>query len=422
MMFKGLKIFFTLLVPTLLCGCNKDVPESQTGNYEINFVPVSSVKSVKSGVEGIIQTSEFPKDRSFAVNAFRLNLDASGNPTLTGGYIFMNMETVAFSTADSLWHTAGHHYWPLSGCLYSLAYYPSPAALISHKMLEGIRADWTGNLYFDGVNIKHTDAENNPITDDALKTDENLTHATVDFMTAESTVDDVQKRTSNSVPITFTHTLSQLSFTIETERDYSSHTYFETVRDTAWYWTSWRQFWLDEIKLSNVYSKGTYSFSAPHWPSTTMSERYTYYPLRRISREGTKLLYKTGESGSPRDTLTDIASFGSRIPVQTPVNIDGKRLCILLLPQRFPDNATIDVSLCVRTSNMLLPEGDTSFTNHLMNDDIVTLKKTFYLKNILPLLSAGTSVNVRFIVSLDEISCSVDYGDWNENKERELVI
>jgi len=422
-MSRFFKILSVLLGMACLSGCAKDSAGDGDSDQLISFAPATEMTSTKTcDIEGIIQDAVFPEDRTFAMNAFRLNFDQYGNPIVDGGYLFMNMETVKYSDTDGSWHTDAHHYWPLSGGLYCLGFYPSPITLISHKMLGGITADHTGNLLFNGITIKHTDGSDNPIENDESKTDANLGHARVDLMTSTTTVDNVQTRASNSVPVEFSHALAQLRFSIETDKDYSSHTYYEKVGDVIWSWTHWQQLWIDQIKLVNVHSKGTFSHSAPHWPSDSLSNLYTYYPLRRGSKGGTQALYKVGTEGTPRDVLADSTYFGRRIPVQTSVSVDGTDpLCILLIPQRFPDDAEVEIAITSRIVNMLTSQNAVENPRY-MNDHTMSMTKSFRLKEFLPYLTPGTSVNVRFVVALDDISIEIDYEDWTDSTSSELVM
>jgi len=423
-----LKISVLILMTAFLFGCEREgVRGDGTDGQLISFSTAAGKSSTKSGgdIEGIIQDAVFPTDRNFVMNTFRLDFDENGNPVMTGGYIFMNMETISYNSTDKLWHTSEPYYWPLSGGLYCLGFYPSPDTLKSHKMLEGMTADHYGTLLLKGYSIKHTDQSNNPITDDDSKTDANLGHARVDFMTSTSIVDDVQTRASNTVPVDFTHTLAQLKFSIETDKDYSSRTFYQKVgtapNDTNWYWIHWQQMWIDGIKLTNVHSKATYSHSAPHWPGDKLSELYTYYPLRRDSRGGTLSLFKIGESGTPQDVLADAAYFGTRKPVQTQVTTDGSNpLCILLIPQRFPDDATIEITVTTRILNMLSPDKNTN--PRVMNDNTFSSTKSFLLKDILPILTGGNCVNIKFITSMEDISVGLVYEEWEEGSSSEPVM
>lgn len=426
-MLRYFKILSVVLGVACLSGCAKDSAGDGDSDQLISFVPATGLASTKTcDIEGIIQDAVFPEDRTFVMNAFRLNFDQYGNPVIDGGYLFMNMETVSYDGTDHLWHTDANHYWPMSGGLYCLGFYPSPVTLMSHKMLGGMTADHSGNLLFTGITIKHTDGSDNPIENDAAKTDANLGHARVDLMTSTTTIDNVQTRAGNSVPVEFTHALAQLRFSIETDKDYSSHTYYEKVgtapNDTVWSWTHWQKLWIDEIRLTNVHSKGTFSHSAPHWPSDSLSSLYTYYPLRRASKGGTQALFKVSAEGTPRDVLADSTYFGRRIPVQTQVTMDGTNpLCILLIPQRFTDDAVIEITVTSRIVNMLTPQ-DAVENPRYMNDNTRSMNKTFRLKDILPYLTAGTSVNIRFVASMEDISVGIDYEEWTDSHGSELVM
>jgi len=419
------KILLPLVVLAALFGCSKELAERRADGNEITFRPASSTKS---DFTGIIQNTIFPEDKTFSMNAFVLPLDAGGQPQYTGGSIFMIMETVSYtddpvrSDPSKAWRTAAHHYWPISGCCYFVAIHPTIANLMSHKMIgpNALTADDYGTMMIKDITIKHVDSENNPIEDDNLKTDTNLQHATVDIMSGAYLITDVKERSSNSVPIQFAHNMAQINFSVEAARDYSSYTLDRDTLGTKWYWTHWQQFWIDEIKMTNVYSTATFSLAAPHWPSDSLKNLYTYYPLKREERQGTQAVYTVGVGGVPSDDLAQIEHFGTRTPIPNYIkDANGEPLSILMFPQHFPATAQIRVKICSRTLNMLAPKGSGNL-QHIMNDNTVSFYKTFNLSDIMPELIAGTSFTVRFVASLESIDCNISYSEWNESNSSEI--
>jgi len=418
------KIFLPIAVLAALSGCSKDAERRADGN-EITFRPAASTKSEFTG---IIQNTIFPEDKTFSMNAFVLPLDEAGQPKYTGGSYFMMMETVSY-TDDPVrsdpyyaWRTSAHHYWPISGCCYFVGIHPTLADMMAHKMIgpKALTADNYGTLMIKDITIKHTDAENNPIEVDSLKKDTNLSHATVDIMSGSYLITDVKQRASNSVPVQFAHHMAQINFSLEAAKDYSSHELDRDTLGTKWYWTHWQQFWVDEIMMTNVYSTATFSLSAPHWPSDSLKNLYTYYPLRRGEQQGTQAVYTTGGGGVPSDDITQIEQFGTRTPISNYIkDSEGEPLSILLFPQRFPATAQIRIKICSRSLNMLAPKGSGNL-QHIMNDETVSYYKTINLSDIMPVLVAGTSFTIRFVASLDSIDCSVDYSEWKEGGNSDI--
>lgn len=420
---KNSKICSIFAAVAVLSGCHKDIASSGTSDEIISFSPATSCESTKADTfTGIIQNTVFPEEKTFSMNAFVLPLDESGQPKYTGGWIFMMMETVSYMDNPTLgesvkaWRSANHHYWPLGGCCYFAAIHPTFANLVSHKMAgpKALAADNYGTMMIKDITVKHVDNNNDPIEVDSLKTDTNLQNAKVDIMSGSYLITDVKKRASNSVPIKFAHHMAQINFSLEATKDYSSHTLDRDTLGTKWYWTHWQQFWIDEIKITNVYSTATFSLSAPHFPPDLLKNLYTYYPLRRGEQQGTQAVYTLGGGGVPADDLTQIESFGTRTPFPNYIkDADGEPLSILLFPQRFPSTAQIRIKVCSRSLNMLSPK-DSDKLQHIMNDETVSYYKTFNLSDFMPVLVGGTSFTMRFVVSLDSIDCSVNVSDWTE--------
>jgi len=426
-MAKYTHIFLLLLAASLLTACNVDGGIDKDSRQEISFSPASGLASTKTvaGLEGIIDGTAFPTDKKFAMCTFHTQHDAEGHSTLAGAYIFMNMEEISYSSTDNLWHTKEHHYWPLDGGLYCLGFYPTMQSLMSAKMIGALAADRYGNLMLKNINIKHSDADDNAITEDASKTDANLSHAKVDLMTSTTTVDDVTTRTSNSVPVEFIHQLAKIKFSVQFDQDYSSYTFHENANEVDWYWTHWMEVFIDEIKLTDIYSVGSYSINSPHWPTDSLKEPYTYYPLRRAAKGGTSALYKTAPDATPSNSLADKANFGTRTPYKTPVSLDGVNpLSILLIPQRVSDAATVEIKISVRNMNVLMPSSSSSSSSssHIMNDVTYTTTQSFKLKDLIPFLTSGTCTNIVFSASMDEIKVGVDYEAWEDGKTNNIAM
>jgi len=425
---------FLVAAVLMLCSCAKQessfVSDAQQAISFAPIVQVNSSKATDDYIDGVLTGTSLPTNSSFTSVIFYLPHDENGSPLFNKGGHFMSLfEPVKYT--DNKWQTDAVHYWPLSGCCYFIAFYPQFEKLDSLKMRTGYSGDRNQNFYITGYTIKHfDDSTKSIVTEDSLKTDANLTHAHVDLMSAKNLFEDVQARTAGEgVPMVFAHGLTRLKFSIQTASDYSAFTKFKTVNGVDWYWLHSEQFWIDEIKLTDIYSKGDYSLSAPHWSSTSMSEPYDYYPLRQKTSKGTEAVYKVTTEGSQvyyRNSLADARYFstGRREPVATFVKEGGtgsEDLSILMIPQRLSSSAELQVKYSTRVMNILTPGNSKDEDNRVMNDHTQTLTRTFKLSEISPLWIAGTSLTYSMVLSLNDINVSVDYSDWNVTDPQEIV-
>lgn len=428
----------------LASSCNKEAADEGPvfGSRAISFSPAIHVNSTKADsdyIDGIITGSTLPTTSSFTSIIFYLPHDENGNPLFNKGGHFMSMfEPVRYDTEHNHWHTDAVHYWPLSGCCYFIAFYPEFAKLDSLHMrnsTQGWYGDRNQNFYIRDYTIKHYDeSTKTDIEDDALKTDSNLEHAHVDLMSAKNLFEDVQDRkTGDAVPLEFTHGLTQIKFSVQTADDYSSYTDYKTIDGTTWKWLHFQQFWVDEIKLTNIYSKGDYSLSASpsHWPSDSLSELYTYYPLRQADRKGTEALYKvkgknksfTADSTYYANSIADLMLNYTRESAPTTIKEHGTGsddLSILLIPQRIYSGAQLEIKYSTRVMN-ILTDGTYSGESHVMNDYTTTVTRTFNLSDITPLWIAGVCITFNLVISLDEISVTAEYQDWEDGNSKEIV-
>lgn len=158
-----------LAAAALLAGCTKntvDIPE----NVSISFAPVAS-KATKAIIEG----TSYPTSESFAVSAY-----------LEGTSAYFENLTASYNSTVTLWETSTAQYWPLGGSLSFVAYSPASAA---------------GTITSDGVTF----------TDYTVQTTAQMT---TDLCWASATVPDCSTH-PESVPLDFSHALSQIVFCVK---------------------------------------------------------------------------------------------------------------------------------------------------------------------------------------------------------------
>lgn len=144
----------------------------------ISYAPVAA-KPTKAIIEG----TTYPTTESFAVSAY-LNGTATYFEDIAG-----------YNSTLALWETASSQYWPLGGSLTFNAYSPASA--------EGLSIDATG--------VTATDY-----------TIQNSTQMTTDICYASATVADCSNHPA-SVPLVFSHALSQVVFRVKAAEYYSSN-------------------------------------------------------------------------------------------------------------------------------------------------------------------------------------------------------
>jgi len=132
----------------------------------------------------IIDGTTFPTDSTFVVSAIHTN-----------GTYFDNL-VASYDSSVSLWATSDPQYWPLSGALAFYAYAPSAIATYSGTTLSIDDSDgvYAADYTCDGV---------------------------TDFLYASYLVDDCENH-PESVPMTFSHALSQIVVNVKQKADYTA--------------------------------------------------------------------------------------------------------------------------------------------------------------------------------------------------------
>lgn len=255
---KRILAYIILAAAGLVASCTKntvDLPDSRF----ISFAPVAE-KSTKTIIDG----TTYPDGESFVVSAYHEGVDLYFED-LTADYAITQNGT-------KLWETSESQYWPLDGSLTFNAFSPASAAE------SGVTID------ADGISASEY-------------TIQNTTQMTTDLCYASATVPDCANH-PESVPLVFSHALSQVVFRVKAAAYYANTTISMT-----------------SLSLIGIYSVGDLSESA--WENQSTEHTYS------LSSVPTALTY----SGT------------------TPVAAD---VCnYLYLPQTFGPNAALRVGYSV---------------------------------------------------------------------------
>lgn len=253
------KRFFTYIIlaaAAVTASCTKNTVDLPYGGA-ISFAPVAS-KATKA----IIQDAVYPEGESFVVSAYHNGTNAYFED-LTAGYSLTQ-------NGVKLWETSEAQYWPLAGSLTFNAYSPSSAS---------------------GVTITSAGVT---ATDYTIQTSDQMT---TDLCYASATVADCADH-PESVPLVFSHALSQVVFRVKAAAKYSGVSLS-----------------MNSLSLSGLYSVG--NFNAGVWSSH--SSPYTY----TLSNSVVPLTY-TGDEPD----VTTISTY-------------------LFLPQTFSADAAINVGYSI---------------------------------------------------------------------------
>ena len=236
----------------LVSACSKSEVDKPVGS--ISFAPVAA-KATKA----IIAGTTYPVDESFVVSAYR-----------SAGEAYFEDLTAAYSSSMSLWETTDAQFWPLGGSLDFIAYSPASAGL---------------TIASGGVS-----AESYTITTAA--------QMTTDLCYASASVADCANH-PDSVPLTFSHALSQVVFRVKAAGYYSTASSTVTLSMTS-------------LALKGIYSVG--DLNQGTWENLGSEHNYT------LSGTPTVLTY----NGSNQPETVDVCAY-------------------LFLPQELGPNAAISV-------------------------------------------------------------------------------
>lgn len=355
------KVAMLLTVALLMVSCTLDKPEPLDRQERMSFQPV--VNKARAS-KAIIQGTEYPATENFCVSAFYFTNQGDANPQTN--YIESNV----VSHNGTVWNTPTDYYWPLSGYMDFKAY--SPASLSS----QGAKIE-----YSNGVSIS------NYIIDSFEDTQ-------VDFMYSEP----LDKKINNAehpttVGITFKHALTQVAFTVEPQK------YFTTTAADGT--TNQVEITIDKLSLKQMYHIGSFKQNTnPQWDVYDENDTYTvpylidYTLLNKEPGQGTVLQY---DGTTPKS-----------VPVKLDQNTD---LAALLIPQTLNENAALDVTYSVTQ------------TTKKGNEEIVAPYTITFNNSILiqgnpkQVLEVGKKLVYNIRIGLDAISLEATYGDWSGNEE-----
>lgn len=400
----------------LVCACTRTAEPETANGGELSFSPALSSPSSKAIFEG----GAFPTD----AGAFSVSAVALTGYTGTGQALYFFNKAVAYDYDGNKWAfkadasgVVPRYYWPLAGGLNFYAFYPESEALITRKIIvpetdpesgqpETVPVISEGGLAYKNYTIKHTGSGYAPIENDGDKTDLNLDNAYLDFMSATELFDDVNTRTSQSVPLLFTHNLTRVNFQAVAARDLSIKNQVASSDGTRTYdVVNHVDISVDRIELLDIYSIGSYYSIAPHWRD--LKAKYNYFPLTRATTgSGTQLKYGEGE-------------IGTRTPVPVAIEKDGGQPAEMLVIPQSLGSASMKVWFTIR-QRTVRNEGKTD--EFVVNDYSETYVKNVSLSDVFSDFRISSCVTFIFNIDLDEITVSVTYSPWKSDGEITPVI
>lgn len=353
------KVAMMLISALLMVSCALDNPVEK--QEIMTFQPV--VNKARAS-KAITQNTEYLTTESFCISAFYFTNKNDETPQTN--YIESNV----VSHNGTVWNTPTDYYWPLSGYMDFKAY--SPASLSS----QGAKIE-----YSNGVSLLNYKIDSFEDTQ-------------VDFMYSEP----LDKKINNAehpttVGITFKHALTQVAFTVEPQK------YFTTTADGT---TNHVTITLDKLSLKQMYHIGSFKQNTnPQWDVYDESDTYTvpylmdYTLLNKEPGQGTVLQYD-----------------GTNKPKSVPVKLDENTdLAALLIPQTLNENAALDVSYSVTQTTKkgeveIVPPYTITFSNSIQIQG-----------NPKQVLEMGKKLVYNIRIGLDAISLEATYGDWSGSEE-----
>ena len=176
--------------------------------------------------KGIITTTNYPIDEPFVVEAVHYDDDTG----FSGGDVFMTRETVQYDMGKGIWKTKDDYFWPLDG---KLRFYAGSPVIpeVSVTRENGVTASW------DIPSGEYTQT---------------------DLCFAE--VEENCSSHSASVPIIFSHALSQVCIKARTIKHYS---YSRSVDNLIQ--ANIITVVLDSVKIGGIISKGRFTQNPLGW-------------------------------------------------------------------------------------------------------------------------------------------------------------
>lgn len=396
------KTLYIICVAGLISSaCSK----SQNGVAEDQFCFDPAVRTEATKADA--SATEFPADDSFEVDAFLLDNNVPS--------ILMTGLTVSKNESGQ-WKINGDrkYYWPKSGILSFSCQHPTTAEMNASKVFTdskkmGVAANGENTMayYWHNYTIKHVDALGDYITDNNLKTEENLALSKQDFMVAVTSINIPDRTPGDPVPVAFGHNLAKICFNIKGARDFTN----QSVQDDGTILRNTVDLKINEIVLQNIYSVGTYKNIAPNWDDNKLStdDLYSYFVMKRPTNGGNSAEYEDGE-------------IGNRTPKSTPVlGLDSNPLFMYAIPQRLHQTAKINIGYSITQTTQRLAADGTTVLNTLSNPT-ENINKTLPINNVVPVWAMGACITYTLTVDLNDIIVHADYTAWHVGDYTEPVI
>ncbi|MBR4774734.1 MAG: fimbrillin family protein [Bacteroidales bacterium] len=300
--------------------------------------------------KGIITTTNYPIDEPFVVEAVHYDDDTG----LSGGDAFMTRETVQYDIDNGLWRTEDDYFWPIDGRIRFYAGSPLiPEVSVTRE--NGVTANWD------------------------ISSGENTQ---TDLCFAE--VDEDCTAHSASVPIIFSHALSQVCIKARTIKHYSYSRSIDNLIQANIITVV-----LDSVKIGGIVSKG----------------RFTQKPLGWLLEKDIKSEYPVFSSKKGQELGCDRYDN----PILYRLNN------MLLIPQTLSEDAYIQEwhHIVVRTS---VTDKD---TGQIISDTTYELPKSsvIYLADYCEAWNLDYKYTYRLAVGLDSPMLSMAVTDWTETRE-----
>ena len=352
------KVAMMLISALLMVSCALDNPVEK--QEIMTFQPV--VNKVRAS-KAIAQSTNYLETESFCISAFYFTNQNDATPQTN--YIESNV----VSHNGTVWNTPVDYYWPLSGYMDFKAY--SPASLSS----QGAKIE-----YSNGVSISNY-------------TIDSFEDTQVDFMYSEPLKEKINNAGHpTTVGIKFKHALTQVAFTVEPQK------YFTTTADGT---TNHVTITIDKLFLRNMYYIGSFSQnSTPQWDVYDESDTYTVPYLKDYT-----LLYKDPGQGTK-------LQYDGTTPTSVPVElVENTDLAALLIPQTLNEKAALEVSYSVTQTTKkgeveIVPPYTVTFSNSIEIQG-----------NPNQVLEMGKKLVYNIRIGLDAISLEATYGDWSGSEE-----
>ena len=330
-----------LLLVLALASCSKSM-RLYTEHEPIVFSAVAS-----HSTKGIISTTNYPVDEPFTVKAVHYS---GKDRTRT----LMENVRVSYAPESGCWETEEKYLWPTEGTLRFYAVSPAMEAFCPEEG-KGIEVQWT------------------------IPTEEDTQ---TDLCFAELTENCT--RHSATVPVVFSHALSQICFKARTLKQYS---FSQTAGDIIQ--ASIINVVLDSVRIRGIVSRGIFSQDTPEW-TYDKSCTTDYWVFR--SKEGLPL-------GCDRYDVPELTRLST----------------MLLIPQQLLPDACIEEwhHMAVRVSQTDTTTGEiiSDFSYDVPKSSVIRLDT--YCKQ----WHLDYKYTFRLAVGLEEPELGVAVTDWTENKE-----